>query len=231
MPLPNGQVHVMKWRVTGRRCSLVSPSGGRGDTAALATTHAAATSQPPALHSTLPPHPNHDDDDDGDDDDSRRRQRRRRRRRPCYRGPVPDPLSPTPGPRLNSAAITHPGNVNGSPPHSARRRARPGARRRVETRRPLQADGRTWGLHALCASGPAGPTAFTCPAWARRFAASGGRRLSLRRREHATLGHLHRAITEAMTTAPRTPTTHHPTYTYTTHTTTTTTTTSTIREF
>ena len=38
------------------------------------------------------------------------------------------------------------------------------------------------------------------------------------RREHATLGHLHRAITEAMTTtAPRTPITHHPTYTYTTH--------------
>jgi hypothetical protein len=62
----------------------------------------------------------------------------------------------------NSATQTLPGVLNDRPPHSARRRARLGARRRTETRRPLQAAGRRRGLRALCASGPDGPAAFTC---------------------------------------------------------------------
>jgi hypothetical protein len=62
----------------------------------------------------------------------------------------------------NSATQTLPGALNDRPPHSARRRAWLGARRRTETRRPLQAAGRRWGLRALCASGPDGPAAFTC---------------------------------------------------------------------
>jgi hypothetical protein len=95
----------------------------------------------------------------------------------------------------NSATQTLPGALNDRPPHSARRRAWLGARRRTETRRPLQAAGRRWGLRALCASGPDGPAAFTCLVLGQEVCGTQGTTSppppcsALPRREQAALGH------------------------------------------
>jgi hypothetical protein len=86
-----------------------------------------------------------------------------------------------------------PGNLNNCPPHSTGRRARLGARRRGEHKRPLQVWREDVGPTSSLRFGAGRPSRFTCLSGVRRFRHAGGTtsppppQAHYIRREHAAL--------------------------------------------